>query len=403
MLQVYPKCHHLNVAFIFGSLMGITPWQFMFPDNSYLQRIYAYYSNSLLGFFVFFLVTCYIDVFIILTKKEMIIADLTANLGSTLLYSVIIARLFIFKLNPLFVELLWNIIYNGKSLMNEDSHVELQEISKKVAKSNRFKIILYLLSILAATIILMTGTLLTGPVEVENGNETVRSLSGQAWLPFDQQINIVSASIWFYITLMIGASFVNYTDILMLGLILYPIEELKFMQHVIKNFDNFKRKREISNAVDSSRSTFIDIMQRHQAIIEYVKVFNSILGFIMLVDFLQSSLHIAVLLKHVILNKQNLAIAISESSHLMAMIVRPFFYYYCANEVTTCSHELITAVCESNWYDRSRSVQMMLLLFTMRANKPLVYNIGPFGIMTMQSFINVMRIAYSYATLLLTF
>ncbi|XP_066252673.1 odorant receptor 10-like [Euwallacea similis] len=235
----------------------------------------------------------------------------------------------------------------------------------------------------------------------------IRALPGKAWLPFDQQANIVSASIWFNVALTIGASFVNYTDVLMLSLILYPIEELKFMQHVIKNFDNFKRKREISNNVDSSRSTFVDIIQRHQAIIEYVKVFNNILGFIMLVDFLQSSLHIAVLLKHVILvsfcNKQSLTIVISEFTHLMAMVVRPFFYYYCANEVMTCSHELITAICESNWYDRSRSVQLMVLLFTMKANRPLQFNIGPFGIMTLQSFINVMRIAYSYAMLLLTF
>lgn len=47
------------------------------------------------------------------------------------------------------------------------------------------------------------------------------------------------------------------------------------------------------------------------------------------------------------------------------------------------------AIWESNWHDQSPQIQSMMLLVMKRAQKPLCYKIGGFGVMSLQSIIAV--------------
>lgn len=54
------------------------------------------------------------------------------------------------------------------------------------------------------------------------------------------------------------------------------------------------------------------------------------------------------------------------------------------------------AIWESNWHEQSPQIKSMMLLVMRRAQKPLCYTIGGFGVMSLQSVIAVIWIKVQY-------
>lgn len=89
------------------------------------------------------------------------------------------------------------------------------------------------------------------------------------------------------------------------------------------------------------------------------------------------------------------------------MVLRPFLYYYYANQVmvlvlqfrlvrrlssklnTFQGANLTEEVWNVDWFDESKDVKYMVQFFNMRAQKPLQYFVGSFEVMNLQSFISV--------------
>lgn len=58
----------------------------------------------------------------------------------------------------------------------------------------------------------------------------------------------------------------------MFALILYPIEELGYIKHVLRNFESFKTRTKIEDTNLASFSVFKDIVQIHNNVIELVRL-----------------------------------------------------------------------------------------------------------------------------------
>lgn len=83
----------------------------------------------------------------------------------------------------------------------------------------------------------------------------------------------------------------------MVNLLAFPVGQIKIMQHILRNFNEFSRQSKIEYGLASdeiaAQCTFLHIIKWHRDIIRYVNELNGFLRGVMLFDFLQSSLQVA--------------------------------------------------------------------------------------------------------------
>lgn len=102
--------------------MGVAPWEFTFPEKPFWQKMYQTYSHLIFGYFVLFIVTQYMDVYMIVASGFDINA-LVANLGFTLNTSVVFLRMLTIRSNPDYFKLLNWVMERQKSVNQADSKV----------------------------------------------------------------------------------------------------------------------------------------------------------------------------------------------------------------------------------------------------------------------------------------
>lgn len=107
------------------SLLGIFPWQFMFEGKKRYQAGYALYSNVMLGYYISFLISAYIELFVLLnTDGELQMDAISANICITFIYSITITRQLIMKNSTGFRSLIKHIIDTENAVSDiQDSEV----------------------------------------------------------------------------------------------------------------------------------------------------------------------------------------------------------------------------------------------------------------------------------------
>ncbi|KAJ8968954.1 hypothetical protein NQ317_013832 [Molorchus minor] len=65
--------------------------------------------------------------------------------------------------------------------------------------------------------------------------------------------------------------------------------------------------------------------------------------------------------------------------------------------VSSC--DIGQALYVNNWYEQPQKVKKMLIIMKMRCNRSLGLEIGPFAIMSLNTFIGILKGAYSYMML----
>nr|QNH68034.1 odorant receptor 7 [Apriona germarii] len=82
------------------------------------------------------------------------------------------------------------------------------------------------------------------------------------------------------------------------------------------------------------------------------------------------------------------------------MLFRLFINYWYANEIMVQSSEIGMALYKSKWYEESLKLQKMMIIMLMRCNKELCLEIGPFAVMTLATFIGILKATYTYMTII---
>ncbi|XP_066262666.1 odorant receptor 10-like [Euwallacea similis] len=312
---IYPQCENLRIALKWCSMVGILPSEFMFPENKKMRSAYDVYSNITLVYWAVFIVTAYIELYLILNENPIKKDLMSLNLCITLIYTVIFCRRLITRISPSFKKMIKTII--------EDQ---------------------------------MKGDLI------------------------DDEL---------FINGIAGSNSVVVIDILMISLILYPCRQLKKLDHLLRNFQDFRRKYQILNAIEAAFLFFKHLIVRHENIIQYVNIYNKNMGYPMMLDFIQSSIQIATAVTQVSGNEITLLLIASVTMFSISMLLRLCLYYYYADELLILSQKLTHSIWESNWPDETPKIKFMILIFITRVQKPLAFTIGPFGAMSIQSFISI--------------
>ncbi|XP_066150065.1 odorant receptor 67c-like [Euwallacea fornicatus] len=404
---IFPQCENLRTAIRSCFMMGILPLKLPFPENKKMQRAYAIYSKIIFYYFFAFIITAYIELFLVLNESPIRKDMMSLNLCVTLIYTLTFARRAIVEFSPSFQKMIYNIIEDEAKGDPIDDEL-IQKLDKKRIDDTNWKFRIYVYFIISVCLLYLIKPVLMGPIEetYENVTRTVRMLPISSWFPFDAQEHYKFAYISHSITCMIGGPTVLAVDLLLSSLIAYPYRQLIKLDYFLKNFQNFKRKYQTLNAIeDEEKASFFFfkyLINKHKNIIRYVNTYNKNMAYSMVFDFIQSSVQIATILTQVLGNEISLMLIVSIFVFWVTMVMRIFLYYYYANELLNMSQKLAYSIWESNWPDEGPKIKFMVFMFIMRTQKPLAFKIGPFSQMSLMSFISVLKATYSYVMLILT-
>ncbi|XP_066259446.1 odorant receptor 10-like [Euwallacea similis] len=379
---IYPKCENLRIAVKGCFMFGILPSEFMFPENKKMQSAYDVYSNIILVFWALFIVTAYIELYSILNENPIKKDLMSSNLCVTLLHTVTFCRRLIIRIRPSFKKMIKTIIEDEMKGDRIDDKL-IQKLDGENIENANWKCKIYIYFVMIVNVSFFTKPIMVGPVEETYGNVAK-----------------------IFIDAIVVANSLVVIDSLVISLILYPSRQLKKLDHLLRNFQDLKRKYQTLNAIEDEEAGvflfFKHLIVRHENIIQYVKIYNKNLGYPMVLDFIQSSIQIATVLTQVSGNEITLLLIAFITMFSISMLLRLCLYHYHADELLILSQKLTHSIWESNWPDETPKIKFMILMFITRVQRPLVFTIGPFGVMSIQSFISILKGTYSYVMLIMT-
>ncbi|XP_066244835.1 uncharacterized protein [Euwallacea similis] len=262
---IYPKCENLRIAVKGCSMLGIFPSEFMFPENKKIRSAYYLYSNIILVYWVGFIVTQYIQLFLILNENPIKTDLMSLNLCITLLYTVTISKKLIILISPSFKKIIEAIIEDEVNKDPIDDELNIENVNWQYR--------IYIYNVFIVCLLYFLKPIMVGTIEETYGNVTR-----------------IMAYIFQYIDALVGANSVMVIDILMISLILYLCRQLRKLDDLFRNFKDFKRKYQTLNAIEDEELAgflfFKHLIVRHENIIQYVNTYNKNMAYPMVLDFI---------------------------------------------------------------------------------------------------------------------
>ncbi|XP_068623962.1 odorant receptor 10-like [Battus philenor] len=86
--------------------------------------------------------------------------------------------------------------------------------------------------------------------------------------------------------------------------------------------------------------------------------------------------------------------------YLVFAVIQLFMYCWHSNEVLFASKDLMQGPYESRWWCANVSFQRQVCLLMHMFQTPIVFTVGPFTELTLSTFIDILKGAYSYYTIL---
>ncbi|XP_030758723.1 odorant receptor Or2-like [Sitophilus oryzae] len=140
----------------------------------------------------------------------------------------------------------------------------------------------------------------------------------------------------------------------------------------------------------------------HQNIIEYVTRLNKSISIILLMHFLLNSFEISSCVTAYLKGSVPMLQQIFLASYVTLTLYQILMASWNANEIQYQSTRIADAFYECNWLLLNKDGKTICLISAQRAQKPLSATLGPFGAMTNQSGLLVIKAAYSYVSVMNT-
>ncbi|XP_060534083.1 odorant receptor 2a-like [Cylas formicarius] len=125
------------------------------------------------------------------------------------------------------------------------------------------------------------------------------------------------------------------------------------------------------------------LIDDHQTIIEFVKILNEFIKFLLLLEYFLNSLNVAAVSVQFLTQEARLLLI--PAFYLCFVLVQVFILGLTTDEIKVQSLALSDALYASPWHQQSEEVKKMILTVLTRTQRPLELTVGPFNAMTMQS------------------
>ncbi|CAH0715107.1 unnamed protein product, partial [Brenthis ino] len=150
---------------------------------------------------------------------------------------------------------------------------------------------------------------------------------------------------------------------------------------------------------DESRARLEKCHKRHNDLLTCVRLFDSCLSPVMLLYVVMCSSMLCATAYQFTIETSTMQKVIT-AEFLIFAVAQLFMYCWYSNDVFYVSKDLTLGPYESIWWTRTLSEQRDINILAEQLNKILIFSAGPFTSITVTSFINILKGAYSYYTLL---
>ncbi|XP_023310498.1 uncharacterized protein LOC111691620 [Anoplophora glabripennis] len=255
-----------------NSVLGV--WPYIFQGNPKLRKLYNIYSKFMLSYFLFFLLTALIQLYILITDDELKVEEIGANLSITLLYPITVRRVLVIRSTKM-KKLIKKILAAEEAILGGKDE-EVLKIYKFHAQQSQFTNLLFIVGIAVQAVFYFTHPLSLDDVvkfnNVTNETTIIKALPMSSWLPYDPQKHYLISYLWHMFNGLIGASYVTVADAFSFSMIIFPLGQIRILLHVLTNFSEYVGKVMEQNQCDRDQASFLTLREciiKHKEIIRY--------------------------------------------------------------------------------------------------------------------------------------
>ncbi|KAK0084578.1 hypothetical protein PV326_006225 [Microctonus aethiopoides] len=229
-----------------------------------------------------------------------------------------------------------------------------------------------------------------------------RRLPMDAWYPFDTKKSPAFEIICAHqaIAVFIGCVHNISMDTLITGLLNAACCQLEVIKCNIKNLD-LSADESIEINQQRVMKELVRCIYHTNIVMEFVMEIKSIFELVILSQLTVNSLIICLSAFH--LTQMTVFIpteAFGMMMYICCMTYQIFIFCYHGNELCFQSQSVADAVFASNWWKFNEQIKQSFGIMITRFHKPIVLTAGPLIKLSLNTFVNVLRVSYSFFTLL---
>nr|WCC57572.1 odorant receptor 50 [Papilio memnon] len=370
-------------------------WGLLLPKKTLSRNIYLLMHLSV----IIFTATEYVDIWFI--KSD--ISLLLNNLKITMLATVSVIKITTF----LFWQKHW------KSIIEYVNKADLaQRISNDENKKSTIdeytkycRRITYLYwALMYTTVIIVIAqpiykflALPTYRERVRNGTESYMQVVS-SWVPFNKNTipgHIIASIIQSYASIY-GGGWITSFDTNAMVIMVFFKGELELLK--LDCADIFgTESNPVSDEVADARLR--NCYRRHVELIKYARLFDSCLSPIMLLYMFVCSVMLCATAYQITVETSAMQRFLT-TEYLIFGVAQLFIYCWHSNDLFYASMQVMNGPYNSIWWNRNRYSQKNIQIIIGQFNRTIVFSAGPFTNLTVATFINILKGAYSYYTLL---
>ncbi|XP_046745104.1 odorant receptor Or1-like [Diprion similis] len=221
-----------------------------------------------------------------------------------------------------------------------------------------------------------------------------RRLPMDGWYPYNVSLTPAFEFTYIHQTVaVVLACFHNVAmDTLVAGLITVACCQLEILKTNLRQIGILKSCHE-----DELRNC----IQHHKAIIDFTKEVEAIFNRTIILQFFVNCIIICLTAFHITKLKVFVpAEFIGMTMYMCCMIYQIFIYCWHGNEIVVQSESVSVAAFQGNWWLCGEGLKRDLRLLMLRANRPLTLKAGNLLILSLQTFVSILRLSYSLFTVL---
>ncbi|XP_076254967.1 odorant receptor 24a-like isoform X2 [Rhynchophorus ferrugineus] len=365
------------IGFLKTLMVCTGTWSYHWTDNFILKKLYHYFFFFPLSVFGAFYIAIIMELFRVLYERDKL-DKLLLNLGIVLDASKITIRLFFYFKN--------NVLAKFKNIMRDEQDIfESQEPEL---------IFLYITTCLCSygyMIIEISDNILVNRRHKANNESVEPPFLYQIYYPnpVENRVSLYCVNC-FMVTFIILA--VNVSFGISTTCMVYGATQLEIFQIRLKRIHEIAEKS-YNGDVALTLKTYI---VKHQDLMTFILDLNDCIRSATLGEFLISSINCASVVADITKVSDIGLDATYSGCYVVLLISQIFTYASAASEIKIQSAAIADAIYECEWYNFDKNSQKMINILQSRAQKPLEMTIGPFGAMTNETAVMMMKACYSY-------
>nr|QNS36196.1 olfactory receptor 2 [Mythimna separata] len=393
--NIFQKLENPKRPLLGPNVKALQFWGLLLPKN--VLKKYFYILMHILV--TIFTATEYIDVWFVKSDMSLLLNNLKITMLATM--SVIKVTTF----------LCWQkywisiIEYVTKADLNQrmTSDKKKLELLSRFTKYCRKITYLYWSLMYTTVIIVMVQPIFkyvsseTYRLNVKNGTDTYLQVVS-SWVPWDKNnvVGYLAASVYQSYAAIYGGGWITSFDTNSMVIMVFFRAELELLR--IDSMNIFGSEA-MQDEHDVAMKRLKDCHRRHVELVKFARLFDSCLSPIMLLYMFVCSVMLCVTAYQITIETNPMQRFLT-TEYLVFGVAQLFIYCWHSNDVLFASDNLMRGPYESIWWTKSVKYRKDLYLLVAQFNKTVVFSAGPFTMLTVATFINILKGAYSYYTLL---